>query len=338
LDGKPAILDGFTGALHIDPDKETTETMLRRIREIQEKQKALDALKNYPSVTLDGKKIDVFANVNDLSGLDKAIENGAGGIGLFRSEFLYLQRNDYPAEDELFAVYKQAAERMEGKKLIIRTLDIGADKQAGYFNLPEEKNPALGLRAIRICLIRPEIFKTQLRALYRASAFGNIAIMFPMICSEREVADILKITEEIKSDLRRVNTPFNEKTELGIMIETPAAVMISDELAKMVDFFSIGTNDLTQYALAVDRQNNRLSRFYDPRHPAIRKMVEMTVKSAHEAGIWVGICGELAADSELTETFLRIGVDELSVATDMLLPLKEKILSLDLRKPYELSG
>jgi len=335
LDGKPAILDGFTGAIYIDPDRETAETMSGSLREIRKKHEApsiLAALKDRPNVTPDGREIDIFANVNDLSDLDVAIKNGAGGIGLFRSEFLYLGRKDYPSEDEQFAAYKQAAERMKGKKVIVRTLDIGADKQAAYFNLPDEKNPALGLRAIRICLTRPKIFKTQLRALYRASAFGNIAIMFPMICSAREVRDILEITEEVKSGLRRANMPFNEKTEHGIMIETPAAVMISGELAGMVDFFSIGTNDLTQYALAIDRQNSRLDRFYDPQHTAILKMIEMTVKSAHDAGIRVEICGELGADIELTETFLRMGVDGLSVTANMLLPLREKILSPDLRE------
>ena len=332
MDGRTAILDGFTGELVIDPDEEMTRTTSVRLGEIRKKRETLDTLKNCPCVTLDGKTIKIFANVNDLSGLDKAIENGAEGIGLFRSEFLYLEKKDYPTEDEQFAVYKQAAERMDGKKVVIRAFDIGADKQVDYFNLPDEINPALGMRAIRICLTRPEIFKTQLRALYRASVFGNIAIMFPMICSLREVADVLKITEEVKSGLRRRNISFDENTELGIMIETPAAVMISDELAKMVDFFSIGTNDLTQYALALDRQNSRLDRFYDPRHPAILKMIKMTVKSAHDAGISVGICGELAADIELAETFLSMGVDALSVTADMQLPLKEKILSLDLRK------
>jgi len=332
MDGKPAILDGFTGALYIEPDDAIRETMSNKQREALEKREALNVLKGRPNVTLDGRTIDVFANVNGLSGLDEAINCDAGGIGLFRSEFLYLQRGDYPTEEEQFSVYKRAAEIMDGKKVVIRTLDIGADKRADYFNLPVEENPAMGLRGIRLCLMRPEIFKTQLRALYRASAFGNIAIMFPMIVSVREVEDIFKITEEVKADLRREHMPLNEKTERGIMIETPAAVMISGELAKITDFFSIGTNDLSQYALAVDRQNRLLERFYNPRHPALLKMIEMTVKSAHDAGIWAAICGELGADIELTETFLRMGVDELSVPSGMVLPLRERILSLNLGK------
>jgi len=332
MDGKPSILDCLAGALHIDPDDAAMATMSDSLREIRENRAALKRLKGRPNVTLDGKNTDIFANVNNLSDIDEAIDNDAEGIGLFRSEFLYLQSNDYPTEDVLFAVYKTASEKMKGGRVVIRTLDIGADKQARYFNLPHEENPAMGLRAIRICLTRPEIFKTQLRALYRASAFGNVAIMFPMITSTREVEDILKITEEVKADLRRKNVPFNEKTERGIMIETPAAVMISGELASMVDFFSIGTNDLTQYALAIDRQNNCLGRFFDPRHPAIFKMIEMTAKSAHDAGIRVGICGEIGADPELAETFLRMGIDELSVSARMVLPLREKILSLDLRE------
>ena len=332
MDGKPAILDGFTGALYIEPDDAIRETMSNKQREALENREALNVLKGRPNVTLDGRTIDVFANVNGLSGLDEAINCDAGGIGLFRSEFLYLQRGDYPTEEEQFSVYKRAAEIMDGKKVVIRTLDIGVDKRADYFNLPVEENPAMGLRGIRLCLMRPEIFKTQLRALYRASAFGNIAIMFPMIVSVREVEDILKITEEVKADLRREHMPLNEKTERGIMIETPAAVMISGELAKITDFFSIGTNDLSQYALAVDRQNRLLERFYNPRHPALLKMIEMTVKSAHDAGIWAAICGELGADIELTETFLRMGVDELSVPAGMVLPLRERILSLNLGK------
>ena len=330
MDGRPAILDGSGSVLYVDPDEVTTETMSGKLLEIREKREALNTLKGRPNVTLDGRKINVFANVNDLSGLDAAIDNDAEGIGLFRSEFLYLGSKCYPTEEEQFAAYKQVAERMNGRKVIVRTLDIGADKRAAYFDLPHEKNPAMGLRAIRLCLARPEVFKTQLRALYRASAFGNVAIMFPMIISTREVEDILEITEEVKADLKRENVPFNEKTERGIMIETPAAVMISGELAKMADFFSIGTNDLTQYTLAIDRQNSQLNRFYDPRHPAILKMIEMTVKSAHDAGIWVGICGELGADPELTETFLRMGIDELSVSPGMVLPIRKKISSLNL--------
>ena len=330
FDGKPAILDGAAGTLYIEPDEKTNAEMSAKMEEIRKRREALDLLRDRPNVTLDGKKIDVFVNVSHLSALDNAIDSTAGGIGLFRSEFLYLESKDYPTEDEQFAVYREAVERMNGKKVVIRTLDIGADKQAGYFNLPDEENPAMGMRAIRICLTRPEIFKTQLRAIYRASAFGNISMMFPMIVSAREVEAAMKITEEVKTELHRANIPFNEDTERGIMIETPAAVMISDDLAKMVDFFSIGTNDLTQYTLAIDRQNSELGYLYDPRHPAILRMIEITVKAAHDAGIWVGICGELGADITLTETFLRMGVDELSVTVGMVLPVREKIISLDL--------
>jgi phosphotransferase system enzyme I (PtsI) len=291
---------------------------------------SLNELRGRPNITLDGTEIDVYANVNSLSGLDDALENDVGGIGLFRSEFIYMEKETYPTEEEQFEIYKQAALRMGGKKVIIRTLDIGADKQSSYFELPEEENPAMGLRAIRICLTRPEIFKTQLRALYRASAFGKIAIMFPMIISVSEVMKILVVTHEVKAELRRENIEFDEDIELGIMIETPAAVMISDALAEMVDFFSIGTNDLTQYTLAIDRQNPSLDPFYDAQHPALLKMIEMTVIAAHRAGKWCGICGELGADLTLTETFLRIGVDELSVPASMVLPIREKITSLDL--------
>ena len=304
--------------------------MSAKLYEMRKKREALNRLKDRPNVTLDGTKIDVFVNLSNLSNLDKAIDSTADGIGLFRSEFLYLESKDYPTEEEQFIAYKKVAESMNGKKVIIRTLDIGADKQADYFDLPHEENPAMGLRAIRICLTRPDIFRTQLRAIYRASAFGNIAIMFPMVISTREVENIMKITEEVKADLRRDKIPFNENIEHGIMIETPAAVMISGELAKLADFFSIGTNDLTQYTLAIDRQNSALGFLYDPQHPAILRMIEMTVKSAHEAGIWVGICGELGADTTLTETFLRMGLDELSVSAGMVLPLREKIISLDL--------
>ena len=331
-EGKPAILDGLTGTLYIEPDRETTAALSAKINELRQKREALNRLKGHPDVTLDGKKIDVFVNVNHVSNLNEAIDSDAGGIGLFRSEFLYLESRGYPTEEDQFAVYKRVAERMCGKKVIIRTLDIGADKQADYFELPAEENPAMGLRAIRICLTRPEIFKTQLRALYRASAYGNIAIMFPMIISVREVETILKIADEVMAELRREGKLFNEKIERGVMIETPAAVIIADDLAKAVDFFSIGTNDLTQYTLAIDRQNSGLAEFYDTHHPAILKMIEMTVKSAHDAGIWVGICGELGADTALTETFLRMGVDELSVSAGMVLPLREKIISLDLSK------
>ena len=331
LDGKPAILDGFSGTLYIDPDDATKEAMQAKLRESLKRREDLRKLKDQPSVTADGTKIEVFANVNHISGLDEAADNAAEGIGLFRSEFLFLESKTYPTEEEQFAVYKKAAAFMQGKKVVIRTLDIGADKQAGYFHLPDEANPALGLRAIRLCLTRPEVFKTQLRALYRASAFGNIAIMFPMIISVEEVRDIRSITEEVMRELKEEGVAFNAGVERGIMIETPAAVMISDELAQMVDFFSIGTNDLTQYTLAIDREHNGLSHFYNPHHPAVLKMIEITVKAAHAAGIWAGICGELGADLALTETFLRMGVDELSVSPGMILPLKEKIIQTDMR-------
>jgi len=331
FDGKPAILDGFSGTLYIEPDEATIAEMSAKQDELRKRRTSLELLKDRPDVTLDGTKIELFVNVSNLSALDQAIESTAGGIGLFRSEFLYLESKNYPTEDEQFVIYKKVAERMGGKKVIIRTLDIGADKQADYFDLPHEENPAMGLRAIRICLTRPEIFKTQLRAIYRASAFGNIAVMFPMIISAREIGEVMKISEGVRADLRRGSIPFNEKIEHGIMIETPAAVMICDELAKMVDFFSIGTNDLTQYTLAVDRQNSGLADFYDPHHPAVLRMIGMTVKAGHDAGIWVGICGELAADVSLTETFLRMGIDELSVSLGMVLPMREKIISLDLR-------
>ena len=330
FDGKPAILDGFTGTLYIEPDDETSAVMTDKLHDLRKKREALNLLKDRPNITVDGTRIDVFANLSNLSNLDKVIDSSAEGIGLFRSEFIYLESKDYPTEEEQFTVYKKVAESMNGKKVIIRTLDIGADKQADYFDLPQEANPAMGLRAIRICLTRPEVFKTQLRAIYRASAYGNIAMMFPMIISVREVEDVFKITEDVKADLRRKMIPFNENTERGIMIETPAAVMIGSELAKLVDFFSIGTNDLTQYTLAIDRQNSGAAVFYDPHHPAIMKMIEMTVKAAHDAGKWVGICGELGADITLTETFLRMGVNELSVSPGLVLPLKEKIISLDL--------
>ncbi|MCL2151483.1 MAG: phosphoenolpyruvate--protein phosphotransferase [Oscillospiraceae bacterium] len=331
LEGTLAILDGSTGTVYIDPDVVTIEVMQRKQRAARQNIERLETLKGQPNVTVDGQKIDVFANVLDLSGIDAALKNDAGGIGLFRSEFIYMESQDYPTEEEQFAVYKQAAEQMGGRKVIIRTLDIGADKQAPYFDLPQEENPALGLRAIRICLTRPEIFKTQLRALYRASAFGNISIMLPMIISLKEIKEIRHIVEEVKIELKHVKAIFNEDVEIGIMLETPASIIISDELAKVVDFFSIGTNDLTQYTLAIDRQNRQLEQFCDTHHPAILKMIEMATIAAHNAGIWCGICGELAGDLSLTETFLRIGIDELSVSAGMVLPLREKIRSIDLK-------
>jgi len=331
LDGMLAILDGATGTVYIDPDAEIIEAMQRKQRAARQNLERLETLIGQPNATVDGQTIDVFANVMDLSGIEGALKNDAGGIGLFRSEFVYMEKSDYPTEEEQFDVYKQVAEQMGGRKVIIRTLDIGADKQAPYFNLPLEENPAMGLRAIRICLTRPEIFKVQLRALYRASAFGNIAIMLPMIISLSEIEDIKKIIAEVKSELANDNISFNDGVEIGIMIETPASVIISNELAKAVEFFSIGTNDLTQYTLAIDRQNRQLEQFCDTHHPAILKMIEMTANAAHDAGIWCGICGELAGDLTLTETFLRMGIDELSVSAGMILPLREKIRSIDLR-------
>ena len=325
LDGKQAILDGFNGKLYFEPNEATLKAMAEKLDETRKKRELLNKLKGLPSVTADGRRISLYANINHVTDIDEAINNDAEGIGLFRSEFLYLDRKSAPTEEEQFIAYKKVAVSMGDKKTIIRTLDIGADKQADYFKLPTEENPAMGLRAVRLCLAKPEIFKTQLRALYRASAFGNVAIMFPMITSVREVEDVLMIVNEVKSNLRREKIPFNAEAELGIMVETPAAVMISETLAEMVDFFSIGTNDLTQYTLAADRQNSNSGSFYDPHHPAVMKMIEMTVKSAKDAGIWVGICGEIAADLELTETFLRMGIDELSVSPRMLLPLRGKI-------------
>ena len=325
LDGKHAILDGFEGKLYIEPDELTEKAMTERLDTLRKKREQQGRLKGLPSVTSDGRKVSLYANINHISDIDDAVSNDAEGVGLFRSEFLFLNRKSEPTEDEQFAAYKKVAVCMGDKRVIIRTLDIGADKQVDYFDLPIEENPAMGLRAVRLCLNKPEIFKTQLRALCRASAFGNIAIMIPMITSACEVEETLNIISEVKSDLRRENIPFNDKIEFGIMIETPAAVMISETLAEMVDFFSIGTNDLTQYTLAADRQNSNVGSFYDPHHPAVMKMIEMTVTSAKNAGIWVGICGEIAADLELTEAFLHMGVDELSVSPKMILPLREKI-------------
>ncbi|MCL2018793.1 MAG: phosphoenolpyruvate--protein phosphotransferase [Oscillospiraceae bacterium] len=328
LDGKHAILDGFTGKLYIEPDEVVIKAMSEKLDEIRKKRELLNKLKGLPSVTADGRKINLYANVNHVSDIDDAVNNDAEGIGLFRSEFLFLDRKNAPTEEEQFAAYKKVAAHMNGKKTIIRTLDIGADKQVSYFKMPKEENPAMGLRAVRLCLSEPQIFKTQLRALYRASAFGNISIMIPMVTSVWEVGEVLKLIEEVKSDLKREEIPLNNKTEFGIMVETPAAVIISAELAEMVDFFSIGTNDLTQYTLAADRQNSNIGSFYEPHHPAVMKMIEMTVKSAKDAGIWVGICGEIAADLELTEIFLNMGVDELSVSPNMLLPLRERIRAI----------
>ena len=325
MDGRLGIVDGADGTFYVDPDEETLAEMKKRQEEDLSRKQLLLTLKGKENVTLDGQKVMLYANIGNIKDLATVIQNDAGGIGLFRSEFLYLENETFPTEEQQFAVYKQVAESMAGKKVIIRTLDIGADKQVDYFNLDKEENPALGYRAIRICLTRPEIFKTQLRALYRASAYGQIAIMFPMIISVKEVKQIKVIIEEVKEELREAQIPFREDVELGIMIETPAAVMMSRELAKEVDFFSVGTNDLTQYTLAIDRQNQKLDAFYDPHHPAVLAMICMAAENAHAEGKWIGICGELGADLELTEEFLSMGLDELSVSPAMVLPLRKKI-------------
>ena len=320
-----AVIDGFTGMLYIDPDEETMKVMEEKRAKDQEQKALLEQLKGKENVTKSGQKINVYANIGNVSDVGAVLKNDAGGIGLFRSEFLYLENSDFPTEEQQFAVYKQVAENMAGKKVIIRTLDIGADKQVDYFGLDKEENPALGYRAIRICLTRKEIFKTQLRALYRAAMFGNISIMFPMIISVAEVHEIKAIIAEVKEELKNEGIPFKDDVELGVMIETPASVMISRELAKEVDFFSVGTNDLTQYTLAIDRQNAKLDKFYDPHHPAVLAMIKMAADNAHAEGAWIGICGELGADLELTEEFLKMGLDELSVSPAMVLPLRKRI-------------
>ena len=324
-DGKMAVIDGFTGMLYIDPDEETMKVMEEKRAKDQEQKALLEQLKGKENVTKSGQKINVYANIGNVSDVGAVLKNDAGGIGLFRSEFLYLENSDFPTEEQQFAVYKQVAENMAGKKVIIRTLDIGADKQVDYFGLDKEENPALGYRAIRICLTRKEIFKTQLRALYRAAMFGNISIMFPMIISVAEVHEIKAIIAEVKEELKNEGIPFKDDVELGVMIETPASVMISRELAKEVDFFSVGTNDLTQYTLAIDRQNAKLDKFYDPHHPAVLAMIKMAADNVHAEGAWIGICGELGADLELTEEFLKMGLDELSVSPAMVLPLRKRI-------------
>lgn len=322
MNGKMAIIDGEQGIFYVDPDEETLSGYQEKLKEQERKRKLLAELKGKENVTLDGKKIELYANIGSIGDTAKALANDAGGIGLFRSEFLYLEKSDYPTEEEQFQAYKAVAETMAGKKVVIRTLDIGADKQVEYFGLDHEENPAMGLRAIRICLTRPEIFKTQLRALLRASAYGNLAIMYPMIISVDEVRRIKAIVEETKQEMKEAGIPYGE-FEQGIMIETPAAVMMSDLLAKEVDFFSIGTNDLTQYTLAIDRQNSKLDEFYDPHHPAVLRMIRMVVENGHKEGCWVGICGELGADETLTETFLKMGLDELSVSPSSILPIRK---------------
>ncbi len=331
VDGKLGIVDGGEGVIYVDPDEKTLEEMKKKQQEEHQKKEMLQSLKGKENVTLDGQKVMLYANIGNIKDLATVLQNDAGGIGLFRSEFIYLDSEDYPTEEEQFQIYKQVAETMAGKRVIIRTLDIGADKQCDYFEMEHEENPAMGCRAIRICLTRPEIFKTQLRALFRASAFGNIAIMYPMITSVKEVQKIKKIVAEVKAELDAVGIPYGNP-EQGIMIETPAAVIVGDELAKEVDFFSIGTNDLTQYTLAIDRQNTKLDEFYDSHHPAILRMISMVVESAHKAGIWAGICGELGADQTLTKDFLAMGVDELSVSPGSILPIRKIVLETDVAK------
>ena len=336
VDGKLAVVDGLNGKIYVEPDAQTLEEMQKRQQEEQEKKELLQLLKGKENVTLDGKKIMLYANIGNIKELATVIQNDAGGIGLFRSEFIYLEKDNYPTEEEQFSIYKTAVETMAGKRVIIRTLDIGADKQCEYFGMDKEENPALGYRAIRICLTRPEIFKTQLRALFRASAYGNLAIMYPMITSLWEVKKIKEIVEEVKTELTAEQLEFGNPQQ-GIMIETPAAVMMSGELAKEVDFFSIGTNDLTQYTLAIDRQNPKLDAFYDAHHPAVLSMIRMTVENAHKAGIWAGICGELGADTSLTKEFLAMGVDELSVSPGSVLPIRKIILETNvesIRREY----
>lgn len=334
IDGKVGIVDGKNGCIYVDPDEDTLGRMQQLKLEEQEKKELLQTLKGRENITIDGKKIMLYANIGNSKDLAAVLQNDAGGIGLFRSEFIYLERDTFPTEEEQFQIYRTVAETMAGKPVIIRTLDIGADKKCDYFEMEPEENPAMGCRAIRICLTRPEIFKTQLRSLFRASAFGNISIMYPMIISVDEVRKIKTIVAEIRQELTEQGVTFGEPKQ-GIMIETPAAVMMSEELAKEVDFFSIGTNDLTQYTLAIDRQNPKLDAFYDPHHPAVLRMIQMVVENAHKAGIWAGICGELGADTTLTRRFLAMGVDELSMSPGSILPVRKIILETDVTKERE---
>ena len=334
LEGRAAIADGSTGALVIDPDDDTRDRLLKKRDEQLRLQRLLETLKGQANVTKDGKTIRIYCNIGSPEDVHAVQVNDGGGIGLFRSEFLYLNTTDYPTEDQQFEAYKQVLSDMDGKEVIIRTLDIGADKQIGYFDLPKEDNPAMGMRALRICLTRPEIFKTQLRALFRASAFGKLGIMFPMVTSVWEVREAKRMCEEVRRELKNEGIPYSEDVQIGIMIETPAAAINSDRLAKEVDFFSIGTNDLTQYTLACDRQNNDLGRFYDPHHPAVR-LIRLVTENAHKNDIWVGICGELGADLTLTETFLAFGVDELSVTPRSVLPLRNAVRMTDTRESSE---
>lgn len=327
-----AVVDGFTGTVYLDPDEATLAAMQEKQKQAQAERERLENVRGKESVTQDGQKVLIYANAGNPADLPRVVASDAEGIGLFRSEFLYLENDDYPTEEQQFEAYKKALTAMEGKRVVIRTMDIGADKKADYFDLDPEENPAMGLRAIRICLTRPELFKTQLRALCRASVYGRLAIMFPMIISVEEVRKAKALLAEVMAQLKNEGIPCAEQIETGIMIETPAAALVSDALAEEVDFFSLGTNDLTQYTLAIDRQQTKLDDFFDPHHPAVLRLIEMTAKNAHKAGIWVGICGELGADLSLTETFLRMGIDELSVSATSVLPLRDKVRSLNLRK------
>lgn len=331
-DGDMAVVNGFTGEFILQPDEETIAAAEKKRAEELEKRELLQKLKGKENITLDGKKINIYANIGSVDNIGAVLLNDAGGIGLFRSEFLYLENTNYPSEEEQFRIYKRVLESMAGKKVIIRTLDIGADKQCDYFHLPKEENPALGVRAIRLCLNRPEIFRTQLRALFRASMFGNLGIMFPMIANVWELEEILDLCKTVKDELKQDGIEYSEKIELGIMIETPAAALISDRLAPMVDFFSVGTNDLTQYTLACDRQNPEIERFCDTHHEAVLRLIQMAADNAHRYGKWIGICGELAADTALTETFLKMGIDELSVSPSFVLKVRDAIRNIDLSK------
>ena len=334
-DGKMAVIDGYNACVYVEPTPDLLKSLKKRQQEDQKKQALLQELKGKPNTTLDGKTINVFANIGGMGDVGAVQQNDAGGVGLFRTEFVYLNCKDFPTEDYQFEAYKQVLSDMDGKEVIIRTLDIGADKQIGYFDLPKEDNPAMGMRALRICLTRPEIFKTQLRALFRASAFGKLGIMFPMVTSVWEVREAKRMCEEVRRELKNEGIPYSEDVQIGIMIETPAAAINSDRLAKEVDFFSIGTNDLTQYTLACDRQNNDLGRFYDPHHPAVLRLIRLVTENAHKNDIWVGICGELGADLTLTETFLAFGVDELSVTPRSVLPLRNAVRMTDTRESSE---
>lgn len=330
-DGATIVVDGYTGEVILNPDEDTLSKATKKREEDLHKKSLLQELKGKENVTLDGTRVNIYANIGGVDGVGAVLANDAGGIGLFRSEFLYLESEDYPTEEQQFNAYRKVLESMAGKTVIIRTLDIGADKQIDYFKLDKEENPALGFRAIRICLTRPEIFRTQLRALYRASAYGKLGIMFPMITGVPEVEKIRSVCDEVKAELKAEGIPYDENVEIGIMIETPAAAVISDRLAPLVDFFSVGTNDLTQYTLACDRQNAKLEPFCDTHHEAILRLIEMSAKNAHEHGAWIGICGELAADTTLTESFLRMGIDELSVSAPYVLPLRDTVRKLNLK-------